>query len=302
VSISFSSGSTKINFIIFFSVLVLSISLTVLNVKHTDKENKDLGNAVSTGVGGIILILWGFREMRVYTLIRDTPTSNIHSMAMGPVEIKGTCVSEKYIHSPLSHSRCVYYRYEIEEYQETVDSEGDRSYDWVTIDTGGRYIPFFLRDKTGTVYISPGGADFRVSKKNIYYREAFQAGSGNKLTSALEEWTGAETTPLSLSSWGLKAVKLSESDIFYRDEGTRRYSEQYITPGEKLYIFGNADYNKSADNEWIHKGGEDDLFLISNRSEKALLSSLKWSINLSLIFGFILSVSGISFLLRFIIK
>ena len=38
---------------------------------------------------GVALILFGFKKMHSYTLIKDTPRSKIRSMAMGIVELHG---------------------------------------------------------------------------------------------------------------------------------------------------------------------------------------------------------------------
>ena len=129
--------------------------------------------AVVLAVIGVAVLFFGFRRLHKYRLIADTPTSKIRSMAMGLVELNGSAFAKNFLTAPFSDSKCVYYRYEIQEYREHTrrDSNGrvHRERRWETIASGERRAPFFAKDDTGEVYVDPGDAEFNVTLKKVYY-------------------------------------------------------------------------------------------------------------------------------------
>ncbi len=90
---------------------------------------------------------------RRYRQIHDLPTSRIASAAQGYVELSGhsDLLAGDPIASPLSHTPCCWYSYEIEEKQ-----SNDK---WHTVDSGKSVKHFFLVDNTGQCVISPDGAE-----------------------------------------------------------------------------------------------------------------------------------------------
>lgn len=90
---------------------------------------------------------------RRYRQIHDLPTSKIASAAQGYVELSGhsDLLAGDPVASPLSHTRCCWYSYEIEEKQ-----SNDK---WHTVDSGKSVAHFLLVDDTGQCVISPDGAE-----------------------------------------------------------------------------------------------------------------------------------------------
>jgi hypothetical protein len=90
---------------------------------------------------------------RRYRLIHDLPTSRIVSAAQGYVELAGhgALLDGEMISSPLSHTHCCWYSYEIEEKQSNNK--------WQSVDSGKSVKHFLLVDDTGHCVISPDGAE-----------------------------------------------------------------------------------------------------------------------------------------------
>ncbi len=90
---------------------------------------------------------------RRYRQIHDLPTSRIASAAQGYVELAGHAelVAGETISSPLSHTLCCWYSYEIEE-----KTSKDK---WQTVDSGKSVRHFFIVDESGQCVISPEGAE-----------------------------------------------------------------------------------------------------------------------------------------------
>ena len=234
-------------------------------------------------VGGVVLFVYGFREYRRRSLIANTPTSKIRSLAVGVVEVEGDAKPNGGVfESPFSGEDCVLYEYQIEEYRDT----GDGS-DWVTIDSGQTDEPFYIDDGTGKVMVDPEGADLRLPQDGRYRVEGF-----GELPDAAQEFVRNEA-----------AVDTQTDEWFEED---RRYTEHYIGTDDHVYVFGKAlprDDGGSAtnpENAVISTDRDTPMFVISDRSESEMLSSMTRRILGFVVGGFTLAVGGFAVLLWFV--
>jgi hypothetical protein len=77
------------------------------------------------------------------------------------VELHGTAATAEPLISPVTGTRCVYYHHKISELQEStssyVDSRGyqrtETTSEWRTIKDESNYVPFMLRDSSGTILV-----------------------------------------------------------------------------------------------------------------------------------------------------
>jgi len=243
---------------------------------------------------GLFVFIYGFNRLRKYGLIQDIPRSKIRSLAMGLVEIHGQVKAKDFLLSPFSQSKCVYYRYEIQEYRRHthVDSKGHThtSYSWDTIAGGEKRIPFWAKDETGEVYVEPQRAEFNLSLKKLYLQKA---GSFGSLTSFLKSLKMQKK----LNPSALKLVPLDpKKKIFFNGRvGDRRFYEYFLEPEENLFVMGTAA--RQGQKVLIKQGKNEPTFIISNRSEKDLLRSLKWQMIASFIFGGFFFLTGIFIIL-----
>lgn len=251
-------------------------------------------------IAGAGIFWYGFNRMHKYRLIKDIPRSKIRSMAMGLVEVHGNIHCEKPIKTPFSDSDCVYYRYEIQEYRRHVsrDSKGrtKTTHRWETIATGRRSIPFFARDETGEVYVNPSEAEFNVDMKKAFLQKAGVFGGITAIISALKDWDKNDEELFDSSELNLIPIKARKgfSFGFGSRVGDRRYFEYFLEPNENLFVMGTAANDSSApESVLIRKGQNQPTFIISNKSEKELLKSLKRKMIASYVFGGIFFVGGV---------
>lgn len=122
-----------------------------------------------------VLALAGFVAGVVYLhrsrLIENMPTSRLRSVAQGYVELEGTgrLMPGAPILCPLTTTRCIWWRYKVEQEQSDVDSDGRRRSSWVTIDRGVSDDSFLLDDGTGSCVVDPSGASVVPAVRRRWY-------------------------------------------------------------------------------------------------------------------------------------
>lgn len=213
--------------------------------------------------GGMVLFFYGVRLNRRRHLIETTPTSAIRSLAIGLVEITGHAEpSGPMLNAPFSAMPCVFFSYKVEERQRAGKQEK-----WVTIAEGLSHLPFTVRDATGAVMILPIGAELMIESRGTY-----QNGGHIALPTTVEA--------------GLAALGIASSG--WLSSKTLRCTESFILPEERVYILGTAqegDQHQSANEARLFIGSHPDgVFMITDRSERDLLSGLRWKV-LVLLYG-----------------
>jgi hypothetical protein len=215
-----------------------------------------LALGVATGMG---LSIYGLIVNNRKRLIESIPTSPIRSLALGLVEVSGRALPEiGLLRAPFSGLPCVLYSYSVEERR---GSEKDGR--WKTIAKGTSPDPFFVQDETGKVLVVPFDAqlilpDSRTSRTN---------------------WLGSlpGETILGLARLGI-------SIDGWMGQKTLRCSEACILPEETVYVLGTAQENRAAaesteNSARLYIGSsEGSEFIISDRSEKQLVSHLRWQV------------------------
>ena len=111
---------------------------------------------------GVLLGLWfffkGFRVMREYRVLADTPRMPIRSVPMGFVHIRGKAESAQALTSPLTHTPCCFYRVEIDQWK----SAEHNTHEWKRICTDIGGYQFHLRDDTGAILVDAHAADYDI--------------------------------------------------------------------------------------------------------------------------------------------
>jgi hypothetical protein len=240
-------------------ILFAGIRKAAATAHWTRTPDEALFYLVCGVVGGIGLFIYGVAVNRRKRLIEGTPSSPVRSLAVGLVEVSGRAQPEgDLLRAPFSGIPCVLFSYEIEERRGSGKHAG-----WKTIAKGTSEQPFFVHDATGRVHVVPFGAqlmlsDNRTTRTNWFGPLPDQALVGlNRLGVSTDGW------------WGQR---------------TLRCSEAYVMPEEIVYVLGVAHEKPgtagSAENSarlYIGSSRDQD-FLISDRSEKELLSGLRWQV------------------------
>ncbi len=214
---------------------------------------------VAGALGGLGLCIYGWILRQRKRLIENIPTSTIRSLALGLVEIEGlTQPEEGLLSSPFSGVPCVFYSYTVEEHV----GSGKHAR-WETVAKGTSEQPFFVRDTTGRVLVVPLGAELILPDERTYQNA----------------WLG-ELPPTALA--GLN--RLGVSTTRWIGNKTLRCRETFIQPEEWVYVLGTAQEQPGAqelveNSARLYIGSSrDHEFIISDRSEKDLLSRLGWQV------------------------
>ncbi len=242
--------------------------------------------ASALSVSGAAIFFYGFKKLKKCHLIKDTPTSKIRSIAMGLVEISGNAWLDKYLSSPFSGSKCVYYRFETKEYRAhtSTDSKGHTrtTYSWDTIDSGEKRSFFYARDDTGSVLIDPKSAEMNIGVKKIFLQK-----SGFRFSNLKSLFTKQGKTSSSSS-----LIELAPNeDIYTGVVGDRKHYEYFIGENDLIYILGTASVGPKS-NHVIKQGDIEKTFIISSKSEKELLKSTAWQSIGLFVLGGIMIVAG----------
>lgn len=253
----------------------------------------NIGLLLASGVftlGGAAVFWGGFSKMHQFRLVQDIPRSKIRSMAMGLVEIHGQFLADKYLLGPFSQTKCLYCRYEVQEFQKR-----GKSNEWVTIFNNEKRIPFWAKDETGQVYVEPTGAEFNLPVKKAF-SQLNKVMDTNEIITCLKKWNNSPQQKLDLSRWNLTPISPTEhgSWVSGSDLGKRRYFEYYIEPEENLFVIGTASNDPKDPNKHIIKKGElEPTFIISDKGEAELVHSLKKDTILYFVFGALFLIIGI---------
>jgi len=232
------------------------------------------------GIGaGIFAFGRGFWLAQRKRLIENIPTSKVRSVAMGLVEVEGKAeVYKRHWETPFSKTQCVYYRYRVEELR----GSGKRCH-WVTVAQYETPGWFYLQDETGKVLVNPKGAELHLAVDRKY-------STGFLVSSSQEE----------AFKKGLELMGINWRS-FLGFEKRLRSEETFIQAGDHVYVIGTATDNprvalseRGMDNVLIGKA--DSIYLISDRSEKELLSSFRVDMLLCLYGGPLVTVICLFFL------
>lgn len=102
---------------------------------------------------GALLLLGAFQQYRAYRILADAPRSNVRSMAMGLVHLRGKATGEPLI-SPLTKTRCFAYICRIQSYVK-VRTKGSTKWEWQDVSGDDDIRHFYLDDGTGRVRVNP---------------------------------------------------------------------------------------------------------------------------------------------------
>lgn len=230
---------------------------------------------------GWLFVYAGVNRYRQRSLVADTPTSKVRSLAMGRVELDGTVepLGETFP-APFSGQECVLYRYSIEQYYE--DDHGND--EWQPAESGVQMRAFYLNDGTGRVMVGPANANLDV-RTNVY-----EVGAGEADPPAVREFlrnrharfdehrTGGLAT-VGHATFDVEAdgMRVGDASQIIQDGRRRRYVEEVLPVGEEVYVFGKAKERPgmsapdNAANVIVEDADDIPTFTISHRSEEEVL-------------------------------
>ncbi|MEO5961221.1 MAG: GIDE domain-containing protein, partial [Opitutaceae bacterium] len=202
-----------------------------------------------------LLLLWlSLHLRRRHRLLADLPTSKVHGVFIGLMELKGTAESEAPLRSHLAESSCVHYAFEVQEqWSRTVtetytDKDGRmqtrtrHESGWTTVAQGSETQAFYLRDDTGVILIRPEGA--KLEPLTVF----------------------DETVSRGHALYYAKGPPHSVADSDQR----RRFVEHALPLHGPLYIVGQARERADIVAPEIARAPDVPLFLITARTEQSV--------------------------------
>lgn len=242
-------------------------------------------------VAGLLLVYHGFRKWQRMRLMQDTPTEKVRSAAVGRTELTGTgkpIDGIGTIDQPFTDGECLVATYEIEEWEEEEDDDGGSDGHWSTVDSGTLVTPFVIDDGTGRMRVEPDeDATFDISSEN---RTRFHVGANRTPPDEVVEFFERRYAD---DDEGLLDTLL-DWDPSVRGSEKRRYTQEVIPPGERLYLLGGARpmdgaSGSNADRLVLGRDGGSDEFIVSDRSEEELVSNYRWAAPAQIVGGLALS-------------
>ncbi len=288
-------------------------------------------------VAGVYGFFWGFKRLRRCRLIENIPTSTVRGMAMGLVELYGRAVQRIPLKSPLNQVDCVYYKYLVEKYVRSGKnghwqkiSSGDSSHVlfYLQDDTGRTLIDparaelFIARDfcfETGLGRSIPGTIVEFMDGQSLAYRTIFGnhqlrfqewvvrpqenvyvLGSAQKSNALAQDHAYKLLTRLEQIKGDRAAMKAADDN----GDGTVSMEEwdKVVDGVEQRLIeeeLKNAAVNQ-LDDVYVGKAEGGEVFILSDKSQKDLISCLRWQAVLGVFGGPLLAIGALVFLLAYL--
>jgi Zn-finger nucleic acid-binding protein len=240
-------------------IVVAGIRNIVASVQWMTPPDTTWGALALGALTGMGVTLYGFAINNRKRLIESIPTSPVRSLAVGLVEVSGRAQPEgPLLRAPFSGMPCVLFSYRVEERRTS-----GKDTRWETVAKGTSEQPFYVQDDTGRVLIVPFEAQLIVPDKRT----------------TRSNWSG--TLPAD-TIVGL--LKLGVAVDGWFGEKSIRCSETFILPDERVYVMGTAQEYQAVGDSTENSAGlyigssPNNEFIISDRSEKELLSRLQWQV------------------------
>ena len=201
----------------------------------------------------LALLFWWRAVILFKRTVEDVPTSKVKGVFYGLNEVKGSVKSDDPLQTYLTEAPSVWYEWKISEHWKKTESYRDKDGNrktrtksgWRTVDSGGSYQSFFLKDETGELLIEPEGA---------------KVDAPSTMSHAC-----SPSDPLYYGKGPDGAIANST----YR----RRFSEHSLTPGDDLYVLGPAKLREDVAQPMIAKSKEARYYFISTKSEAQIIRS-----------------------------
>lgn len=256
-------------------------------------------------ISSLFLFMLGLKNFRKKNLIEDIPTSKVRSIAMGPVELQGKARGIYKLVSPYAKMECVYYIDSVEVLIK--DKEGSR---WKEVSRICSNLPFYLEDDTGRVIVNPLFVDFhfeprfttfdnssmhdrRIREWFILDRESvYLMGTAQSTKNIAQEFKAKFDEALRKlkndkeNLMRFDANKDGVIDVFEWDNAAEQVKQELLE--KELAAAGDKQLPAIT----IGKFQDEDIFIISEKSEKELVKHLFWKaagfISASLIIFFVI--------------
>lgn len=281
---------------------------------------------------GMYCFFRGFRFLRRYQTLADTPRTPIRGAAMGFVEVSGAARGNETVASPVTGTPCFFYRVKLDRWRQGSRGGGH----WAAFATDGDGVRFYLEDETGRILVDAQGAELDLQDpcQTEVTREFLVPIADDAPRPAGIPPTQQDLLEyINLVSSGSRTAAFRGADpsLEYRVDPPRKRVEVHISGGavevfsmpgrgyagsadryrlteycivpEKLYTVAgtcveNSRPHGEQDRNLILKGENEATFLISDESKADLQSTLGWQTTRYIFGGAALTVVSAALLLQ----
>ncbi len=243
---------------------------------------------------GLLFFFHGFRILRKYHLLADTPRSPIGSLHMGLVQVHGKARGDRVVKSPITQTACLFYRVDVRKFPSPSILAGGTASDF-----GGDQ--FYLEDKTGKVLIDARGAELDLPPtaergcgggEKDSFGASLGGGGGDPFLVTDGHMTNYALTTYAVEVFANQPYRVDSIGRFlygpppdewpgnWAEESSFRLKEYCIRPDRWYDLTGTCIEDPRPPDlkhrNMIVKGEHESIFLISDKSESRLEHSLKW--------------------------
>ena len=283
---------------------------------------------------GLYWFFRGFRFLRRYQTLADTPRTPIRGAAMGFVEISGTARGNETVASPVTGTPCYFYKVKLDRWQQGSRGGGK----WIGFAADGDGVRFYLEDETGRILVDAQDAEIDLLDpcQTEVTREFLPQEPDDEAAPAYMPPTHGDLLEyINLVSSGSRTAAFRGDDpaLEYRVNpprkrvqprvpggtfeafrmpgrgygyagaaGRYRLTEYCIVPDKLYTVAGTCVENPrphgDQDRSLILKGENESTFLISDESKSDLQSGLGWQTARYIFGGAALTVASAALLLQ----
>jgi len=223
-------------------------------------------------IGALIGCISSYSTIKEIIRIQRIPTDYVSALPSdGLVEVVGRAECEKTLSSPLTQKTCVIWQVIVSE-EVSERTNGYRSTTWITRYKDTSEEPFTLNDGTGKIQIHPADA-----KLVLHY--------------AVNEFSGFLQSVSPQIQGALENLGINTTGFLGLNK-TLQIREYIIEPGKQIYVLGNIGYTDGIRSIVTE---ESTPLVISDRSEKELLSAFYWRLTGNIFFGALIVIGLLFF-------
>ena len=304
---------------ILFAPLVAASAASALCAFTLETWSALLPAGLFSGIG---FFVHGLAIISRYRRIENIPTARIRSIAMGLVEVSGEARQKYLLKTPYSLLDCVFYRYKVVEQYETHKGRAQR----ILASGDSGWMPFYLEDESDHILVEPEGAVIEgLITQTFHPGTTSTAGPWATSDSASLNITIVETLiPVGYSIYALGTAQRRTCAFSRRREELLERLRELKSSPDRLSAYdlngdGKVDIEEwqqarqdvehqlmeeslheteDPDDVFIGKGEQGQPFLISSKSEKALVRRLRTRAVLCIASGVLAAVVSLYFMVR----
>lgn len=218
-------------------------------------------------LGGLLGLADTFETYRDTVAIRDTPLSDLHAAAVGPVAVTGTVECAAPLARPVGEGHCV-------------------AYDLMVRDVGVSTTATHIETTEAVEFVvSDGVHRARVTADEV----TFDVSDDRSLSHEFESY---EDPPAVVGSfqrrWGLPTLAMG---------GKRSIEQSWLEPGDEVYLHGRAVYDESGSATARAIVAGDRPVVLSDKSAEQLTRERRYSLGRSVVKQTLLATAGLAVLL-----